>query len=159
MGPFRQAVRNHDPNSLPLHVEAGTVAAGARQVKNSGTRLGALISVVKDNRLRRILETIESHPSCKIHYLAVECNLSESRLQHLFKQSTGLGLGRLLTEQRLLQATDYLAHTNMSIKEIASSIGYEHASSFTRAFERRFQQAPSCYREAQSSGTKAGPAI
>jgi AraC-like DNA-binding protein len=70
-----------------------------------------------------------------------------------------LGLGRLLTEQRLLQATDYLAHTNMSIKVIASTIGYEHASSFTRAFERRFQQAPGCYLEAQSSRTKAGPAI
>jgi transcriptional regulator GlxA family with amidase domain len=59
----------------------------------------------------------------------------------------------LLTEQRLLQATDFLVHTNMSIKEIAVTVGYEHASSFTRAFERRFREAPSCYREAHGSHT------
>jgi AraC-like DNA-binding protein len=34
----------------------------------------------------------------------------------------------------------------MSIKQIASVAGYEHTSSFTRAFERHFRLAPSCYR-------------
>jgi transcriptional regulator GlxA family with amidase domain len=48
------------------------------------------------------------------------------------------------------QATDFLVHTNMSIKEIASTVGYEHASSFSRAFERRFRQVPSRFRQAQS---------
>jgi AraC-like DNA-binding protein len=38
----------------------------------------------------------------------------------------------------------------MSIKGIAGTIGYEHPSSFTRAFERRFQHAPSNYRQKQN---------
>jgi AraC-like DNA-binding protein len=33
------------------------------------------------------------------------------------------------------------------VKEIAYTIGYEHASSFIRAFERRFAQAPLRYRK------------
>jgi AraC-like DNA-binding protein len=34
----------------------------------------------------------------------------------------------------------------MSVKEIAFAVGYEHTSSFIRAFERRFGIAPRTYR-------------
>ncbi|MGA7795508.1 MAG: AraC family transcriptional regulator [Candidatus Acidiferrales bacterium] len=130
----------------------------ARDVLGTGpddkrATLDALIPVLRDVRLRKILQAIESHPSRKIHDLAVECNLSPSHLQHLFKERTGLGLGHLLTEQRMQRAIDFLANTNLTIKEIAGALGYEHASSFTRAFERHFRQAPSCYRQAQGLNT------
>jgi AraC-like DNA-binding protein len=118
--------------------------------RSNVAKLDALIPAMRDVRLRRILQIIESHPTRKINDLAVECNLSPSHLQHLFKQRTGLGLGQLLTEQRMQYASEFLAHTDLSIKEIAGSVGYEHTSSFTRAFERRFQQAPSYYRQANS---------
>jgi AraC-like DNA-binding protein len=35
----------------------------------------------------------------------------------------------------------------MRIKEIAHTVGYEHTSSFIRAFERHFMQAPHLYRQ------------
>jgi AraC-like DNA-binding protein len=35
----------------------------------------------------------------------------------------------------------------MSIKEIGYAVGYKHAPSFVRAFERVFEQAPSQYRQ------------
>lgn len=140
------------PSPNPARSQLATkVAAGNEGSSLNGARLSALLTAVQDRRLLKMLRTIESHPSRRIHDLALECNLSGSRLQHLFKQRTGLGLGQLLTEQRMQQATDLLAHTNMSIKEIASALGYEHASSFTRAFERHFRQTPSCYRQGQSS--------
>jgi AraC family transcriptional regulator of arabinose operon len=105
--------------------------------------------MVQDGRLRKVLQMIASDPPHKIHDLALECNLSESHLQHLFKQGTGLGLGRLLSKQRMERAADLLGHTNMSIKEIAWAVGYEHTSSFTRAFERHFREAPRAYRQRQ----------
>ena len=111
-------------------------------------QLGAIIPVVRDSRLRRVLQMIESHPSLNIRELALACNLSESHLRHLVKQNTGFGLGRLLTEQRMKCATAFLAHTDMSIKEIACAVGFEHTSSFARAFERHFRQTPGCYRQA-----------
>jgi two-component system response regulator YesN len=64
----------------------------------------------------------------------------------LFKQQTGLRLGHLLAEQRLRNAAHLLKSTNMRIKEIACAVGYEHASSFIRAFERYFNEAPQAYR-------------
>jgi AraC-like DNA-binding protein len=40
-----------------------------------------------------------------------------------------------------------LSNSYLSIKEITHAIGYEHTSSFIRAFERRFLQAPARYRK------------
>jgi transcriptional regulator GlxA family with amidase domain len=106
---------------------------------------------IQDVRLRKLLDLIDSDPLGKIHDWAVALNLSPSHLQHLFKQATGLGLGHLLAEKRLQRAANLLSSTNLSIKEIACAVGYEHASSFTRAFERRFEQGPRRYRMGNGS--------
>jgi transcriptional regulator GlxA family with amidase domain len=67
-------------------------------------------------------------------------------LQRLFKQQTGIQLGSLVTERRLQRAAQLLTISNLSIKEIAHTVGYSHHSSFVRAFQRRFAQAPKQFR-------------
>jgi AraC-like DNA-binding protein len=104
-----------------------------------------------DGRIREILAAIEAQSPQTISDLALEVKLSESRLQHLFKEETGVRLGRLLTEQRLQKAAELLVRTRLRIKEIAAVAGYEHASSFTRAFEQRFAQTPQMYRRSRKS--------
>ena len=106
----------------------------------------AALNQIQDARLRKLLQLIESDPMGKTQEWALAFNLSHSHLQHLFKQATGMALGQALTERRLQKAAQLLANTTMSIKEIAFAVGYEHTSSFTRAFERRFEQAPRRYR-------------
>ena len=101
-----------------------------------------------EDLIRRTLELIESDLPRTISDLAAQLNLSGSRLQHLFKQTTGIGLGQRLTEQRLQKAALLLTQSRLRIKEIAASVGYEHTSSFTRAFERRFERTPLAYRKA-----------
>jgi transcriptional regulator GlxA family with amidase domain len=104
------------------------------------------VAPIQDSRLRKLLELMEADPRGRIQAWALTVNLSHSHLQHLFKQATGKALGRALTEKRLQRAAQLLASTNLSIKEIAYAVGYEHTSSFTRAFERRYQHAPRHYR-------------
>ena len=143
MGEFRSAVRNNG-GSQSLSKGKGAspqLAAGSSSIKPT-----ALIHGLQEKRLRKILEVIESEPPRHIQALAVECNLSQSHLQHLFKQHTGLGLGHLLNERKLARAAELLVGSNMSIKQVACAVGYEHTSSFIRAFERRFTQAPQAYR-------------
>src|ERR1700728_3474509 len=70
-----------------------------------------------------------------------------SLAQRLFKNETGICMGEWLSEQRLQRAAYLLSSSYMSIKEITHAIGYEHTSSFIRAFERRFLQAPARYRK------------
>ena len=101
---------------------------------------------IEDVRLRKLVELIDAEPLGNIHDWAGALNLSDSHLQRLFKQATGLALGHLLSERRLQRAANLLTNTNLSIKEVACAVGYEHCSSFTRAFERRFAQAPRQYR-------------
>lgn len=112
-------------------------AAAARQLTAS----------VLEWRVQEILRRAESGTPLNVRDLAVEFHLSPSYLQRLFKYETGLCMGEWLTEQRLQRAAHLLACSYMSVKEIAYSIGYEHASSFIRAFERRFTEAPARYRK------------
>ena len=104
------------------------------------------IERVRDRRLRKLLELIESGPLYKIQDWALAFKLSQSHLQHLFKHATGVGLGQVLSERRLQRAAQLLMSTDMSVKEIAGVVGYSHSSSFTRAFERRFNRAPLHFR-------------
>lgn len=140
------------------------ILAKAPKVKNgalSGTpangtlsKAVALMPAVREERLQKILEMIASGRPCTIQALAQEVNLSHSHLQHLFKQQTGVCLGHLLAEQRLHQAAYLLTHSNLRVKEIACTVGYEHTSSFIRAFERHFTQAPRLFRQNRQDSHK-----
>jgi len=144
MSAFRsRAGRNAAAYAVSNGVKNGIANGGTAALKN-----GLIDPHFQDVRLHKLLELIDSDPLGKIQDWAVALNLSQSHLQHLFKRATGLGLGHLLTEKRLQKAASLLATTSLSIKEISCAVGYEHASSFTRAFERRFEQGPRSYRNA-----------
>lgn len=136
-------------NSSNTSSNGASVGAGP----NNGTLAGingvkpGEIKPVQERRVLKILQMIQSQPLRRIEDLAREFNLSHSHLEHLFKQQTGVSLGQLLTEQKLGRAAYLLLHTNMRVKEIAHTVGYEHTSSFIRAFERHFTQAPHLYRQ------------
>lgn len=132
--------------------ESNSVSNGASSGSGNGANIRyqegpPTAAPAQEIRVRKILKLIESEPACRIHELAAQFNLSHSHLQHLFKQQTGSRLGQVMLEQRLLKAAHLLESSSMSVKEIAYAVGYEHTSSFIRAFERRFAQAPLSYRQ------------
>jgi AraC family transcriptional regulator len=100
-----------------------------------------------DRRVLKILEMVEAGATFSVRDLAAESRLSTAYLQRLFKNQTGICMGEWLSEQRLQRAAYLLSTSHLSIKEITHAIGYEHTSSFIRAFERRFRQAPAGYRK------------
>jgi AraC-like DNA-binding protein len=112
-----------------------------------------LAPAMLEGRVRKILRMVESGMTFTIRDLALELNLTPSYLQRLFKHETGVCMGEWLSERRLQRAAQLLVSSYMSVKEIAHTVGYEHSSSFIRAFERRFAQAPARYRK-QSDYTK-----
>jgi transcriptional regulator GlxA family with amidase domain len=102
---------------------------------------------VHEKRLQKVLDMIESQPPRSVRELAREVHLSPARLQRLFKLETGVDVSEALAERRLQQAAHLLAASDMQIKEIAYVVGYEHHSSFVRAFQRRFALSPRLYRQ------------
>ena len=104
-------------------------------------------SVLAEARLSKIVRLIRSRPDCSVSELALAVHLSPAHLQRLFKQQTGLHVRDLIGEHRLRKAVRLLASSEMPIKEIAHAVGYEHHSSFVRAFQRHFAQSPKYYRQ------------
>lgn len=103
--------------------------------------------VQEDRRVRRILEMMRSQGPHSVHGLASSVNLSPAHLERLFKRETGKHIGELVLECRLQRAAHLLSTSEMEIKEIAFAVGYEHHSSFVRAFRRRFGQCPNAFRK------------
>lgn len=103
-------------------------------------------SITPERRLRMVIELIDSNPASSVCDLAGKVSLSPTHLQRLFKRQMGIQLGCFIAESRLQKAAELLRSTNLSIKEVAHRVGYQHHSSFIRAFERRFAQAPKRYR-------------
>jgi transcriptional regulator GlxA family with amidase domain len=142
MSAFPSHSRRNAANCVSLN-EAGTAK---QDLAAAETSVDSQTTSVEDVRLRKLLRLMEEDPLGTIHDWALAFNLSHSHLQRLFKQATGIGLGHVLTQRRLQRAAHLLANTNMSVKEIASAVGYEHTSSFIRAFERQFETAPRRFR-------------
>lgn len=121
--------------------------AKAGVVDSPGLSLLPSLQPKFDARVQKIVELVGCGVAYTIRDLARQFRLSPSYLQRLFKQETGVCLGEWLTEQRLQRAAHLLQHSYLSVKEITHTVGYEHVSSFTRAFERRFRHAPTHYRK------------
>ncbi len=133
--------------------DANTITTDGGMPHAAAAPLRSLTSTMLEGRVGKILRMVESGTTFTIRDLALEFNLSPSYLQRLFKHQTGVCMGEWINEQRLQRAAHLLANSYLSVKEIAHTIGYEHASSFIRAFERRFTQAPARYRK-QTDCTK-----
>lgn len=119
---------------------------GSQRTQPAATERGISADELQRERADKIFDILRSGKVKTLRDLGVELNLSKSYLQHLFKRQTGLTLGHLLMEQKLLKAADLLSGTNMRIKEIAFTVGYGHPSSFIRAFEHVFEKPPHVYR-------------
>ena len=110
-----------------------------------------VFSLATERRLRRVLELIGAHPSLSVSQLASEVRVSPAHLQRLFKQRTGVRISEVIVECRLQKAASLLSTSELQIKEVAFAVGYEHHSSFVRAFQRRFAQSPRMFRERTDS--------
>jgi AraC family transcriptional activator of mar-sox-rob regulon len=114
---------------------------------SAAASLDLLKHVTSERRIQNLLGMVEAGAVFAIRDFAIELRLSPCYLQRLFKKETGVRLGEWLGERRLQRAAHLLGNSHLSIKEITHEVGYEHTSSFNRAFERRFLQAPAHFRK------------
>lgn len=99
-----------------------------------------------DPRVNLVLALTVETPTLHVTDLARACQLSPSRLSHLFKQCTDTPLGTYLCLCRLNYAEQLLVSTTQSIKAVSYFAGYKHTSSFLRAFKSHFGKSPLQYR-------------
>src|SRR5207245_11686448 len=91
-----------------------------------------MVTGQKDFRIQRVVEALNQDPSRTLPELAYSCQISVSRLSHLFKDEIGINVKNYRLDCRLQAAARMLVSTGMPIKEIAYTAGYRHTSSFVR---------------------------
>lgn len=69
------------------------------------------------------------------------------RLSHEIRERTGKTYTEHLQEKRLSQAAFLLGTTNLSVAEVAASVGYENKSYFNRIFIRKYGITPGKYKK------------
>lgn len=104
-----------------------------------------------DSRIRQAIKFIEQNLSSKVteNELAHRAALTAQHFCVLFKAETGETPARYLNRLRMDEARELLEdddHSQLSIKEIATTAGCNDLSHFVRDFERRFGLSPKRYR-------------
>jgi AraC family transcriptional regulator len=99
-------------------------------------------------KLRRVMELIHEHleKDLKLAELAATVGVSPYHFARLFKQSTGQRPHRYVITCRIERAKHLLAHTELSIAEIAYRVGFASQSHFTTHFRKLIATTPKAYR-------------
>lgn len=80
--------------------------------------------------------------------------VSESRLKVLFREALGMPWSRYMRGYRIQQAIALLGATDMSVTEVALSVGFESISHFNATFHAFMGLSPSAYAKQQSNSAK-----
>jgi transcriptional regulator GlxA family with amidase domain len=101
-----------------------------------------------DRRIEVAIEIIQVELARKmtVAYLAKRVNLSPWHFCHLFKAETSVTPKQFVKSCRLGKARQLLAGSFLTVKEIASKVGFEDRSHFTRSFKESSGQPPTRYR-------------
>jgi two-component system response regulator YesN len=78
--------------------------------------------------------------------IAGQIYLNPDHLSRLFKKETGYSISEYVLQERISLAQELLTQTNISISEIALSVGYSNFSHFTKIFKKHAGLGPMEYR-------------
>jgi AraC-like DNA-binding protein len=101
--------------------------------------------------MRRVRGYVDAHLGVSID-LATLAGVAGISIHHFargFKQSAGVTPHHYLTQKRVERAQDLLAHTDLSLSEIAYAAGFSDQSHLARHFRQMLGVTPGQFRGAQ----------
>ena len=137
-------------------VQAEKKAALLELLAELGKNTASVLPPASPNNAMGNFETIRaSYDFLNAHYeseksleeIAAMSFVSPVWFRKLFKEKTGVSPIEYRTELRLKQARNYLQYGNMSVREIAESVGYSDISLFIKHFKRLFGMSPLALRK------------
>ena len=103
---------------------------------------------VKGSQMQEIKDFIDANfclPEMSLSYVAEYFGIRDSYLSKLFKENMGENFIDYLLRKRLEEAARFLRETDMTVKQVVKSVGYEDATSFAKKFAKRFGMTPGVY--------------
>ena len=110
------------------------------------------LTALEEPRLGKVVTEIVEHPGrfYTLELLAERAHMSRSTFAERFSKTFGRTPMDFVREVRLRQAAQWLANTDRAIATIATQLGYDSRSHFSRAFRAFFGEAPSQYRASRT---------
>ena len=92
----------------------------------------------KINRINSIIQYINEHYSEQLspNTLSTILNLDENYFCHFFKNETGLPFVDYLNRLRIEKSKELLSKTNLSISQIANTVGFNDSNYYSRIFKK-----------------------
>jgi YesN/AraC family two-component response regulator len=84
-------------------------------------------------------EPITAKDAAKAHFI------SASRFSHLIRQNFGVSFSNYLCRQRIVYAIKNYASSELSVKDIATAVGFNDYCYFSRSFKKYVGQSPAFY--------------
>jgi AraC-like DNA-binding protein len=129
-------IREPDRNAAPLAPVMLPEVPGEAPVALD-RRVLVLLDRIFTGRVRHRSQLTETARSLRV---------SPSYLSRLVVSQTGMTFKRHLQVAKMGESARLLDESELSVKEIAAAMGYEHVPSFDRQFRRYFHVTPSEYR-------------
>ncbi|WP_332369009.1 helix-turn-helix transcriptional regulator [Spirosoma telluris] len=110
---------------------------------------------VNNDLLQKLEEVIEHYFTAElslnqglptVHYLAGQVNLSPSYLSDMLRSLIGKNAQQYVHGKLIEKAKEILSTTNLSISEVAYTLGFEHSQSFSKLFKTKTQLSPQAFR-------------
>ena len=98
--------------------------------------------------VKRVIQYIENNCATDMSNKTIgeRFHFNSSYLNRIFKENTGNTLHSFLIRYRMNLAMDLLCATNLSVGEIAGSVGFSDIPHFIKTFKKITGEAPAKYR-------------
>ena len=129
-----------DPDIIRASIEALIVAV------NKIEELGSA-DACTDARMIEIMNYVQAnYIDITLDDLAENFFLSKPYLSKYIKEKSGMTFGDLVKKIRMKKAKALLKSSNMTVENIAMSVGYQHVEHFNRLFKKAYDMTPMQFR-------------
>jgi AraC-like DNA-binding protein len=105
-----------------------------------------------DPVLRAVMEYTDAHlADVTVAAACAAVGISERSLRRQFGAATGMTWRQYVLQHRLMRAMALLTEPGRTVIDVATEIGFDSVSAFTRAFVRLTSETPTAYRRRVTS--------
>lgn len=110
----------------------------------------AVTEAMQDDRLIAMQNYIQSnYQTVSLEELSEQFHLSEPYISKYIKDKSGKTFGELVQGIRMKKARTLLKNSNMTVENIAYTVGYQNVEHFNRLFKKKYEMTPIQYRNAE----------
>jgi AraC-like DNA-binding protein len=139
----------HEPGDRHLLDANLRLALGVlvRQCRTTAADPGRT-DAARREQIRPVLSYVEAHCRERVTLgeVAEVVHLSPSRVRHVFRDVSGVGFKEYATRVRLAEAKRLLLASDLSVAEVAETVGYTNVHQFYTVFHRYSELSPAEYR-------------